>query len=162
MPTALVAFVRNMPLKGKISFHKDTGRVCLPVGGSRYLPPAPQADGFSFGLSPAPQAEGFSSGLSPAPHAEGLSDVPQEEVQTEAVPMVFHSCRFESAIVFSSINVLGCRYPAYILGESSFVGKQALIYYRVTFLYPLASRCALHYDSSTAFHFVPQEGAAAC
>lgn len=100
-----------------------------------YLPPAPQAEGFSFGLSPAPQAEGFSSGLSPAPQAEGLSVVPQEEVQAETVPFAFQSYRFESAIVFPSILCLGALPPsAFRVRGYPSESKKAPIYNRVTFL----------------------------
>lgn len=75
-----------------------------------YLSPAPQAEGVSAGLSPAPQAEpqaaGVSAGLSPAPQAEpqaagvsvGLSPAPQ----AEAVFLLFHPDKLESAIVMTS------------------------------------------------------------
>ena len=77
-----------------------------------YLSPAPQAlpqaEGFSsFFSSPAPQAEpqaeDFSSFLSPVVPQELLA--PQAEPQAEAAFSSFHSARFASAILCTSVGL---------------------------------------------------------
>ena len=103
----LVAFVRYVPLKGKIFFHLDCS---VPLANSI----APAGAGYTFRnpagtrpgkqgsyLSPAPQAEpqaaGFSSGLSPAPQAEP---------QAEAAASPFFCAqpnRLDSAMIVTSV-----------------------------------------------------------
>ena len=126
MLAALIALIRNVPLKSKILFHSKTSlqifykerytagyfvigprsrhpgsRQCKTSFSWNYLSVAPhaepQADGASAGLSAAPQADGASAGLSAAAQA-----VPQAE---ETPVSSFQPDKFESAIFITSCFV---------------------------------------------------------
>jgi hypothetical protein len=126
MLAALIALIRNMPLKRKILFHFlprsfSASVPSLAQNSSKwkfYLSPAPHAlphaAGVSAGLSEAPHAlphaAGVSAGLSEAPHAlphaagvsAGLSEAPHALPHAAAGVVsvfFFHPNKLESAII---------------------------------------------------------------
>jgi hypothetical protein len=92
MLAALIALIRNMPLKRKILFH------FLPRSFSASVPSLAQnSSKWKFYLSPAPHAlphaAGVSAGLSEAPHA-----LPHAAAGVVSV-FFFHPNKLESAII---------------------------------------------------------------
>jgi hypothetical protein len=144
MLTALVTFIGDMPLKGKILFHMILHlHSRCPYGRSfpgssfrnrpgnaegNYIPglsaapqaagasAAPQAAGASAGLSAAPQAAGASAAPQAAGASAGLSAAPQAEPQAEAAIVIsFQPIRLESAIIIPPFCHSKAVLPLYFL-----------------------------------------------